>query len=54
VLADKLTVKSQPGDGVWVVGSRRVADWVRRQGPVLSPEHVQQVYAVARRSTTWA
>lgn len=54
VLADKLTVKSQPGDGVWVVGSRRVAGWVRRQGQVLSPEHVQQVYAVARRSTTWA
>ena len=46
------TVKSQPKD-VEVVARRDIARWIAHRQPVLTPEAVQRLFAVARRSTTW-
>lgn len=54
VMGDKLTVKDQPEGAVSVIGAGRVPRCFRRWPQVLAPEHVQAVFAVARRSTTWA
>lgn len=52
---DKFTLKEQPPGGeVHVLTRRKVADWLSKRGPVFSPEQVDAVFEVARRSTTWA
>jgi hypothetical protein len=52
VMAARLTIKERPADVV-VVGSRRVVPMLRRMRPVLTPAHIDALYAVARRSDTW-
>jgi len=52
VNADDVTIKSQP-EGVSVVPRMRLAKWLLRHGPIHSPETVDAIYEVARRSTTW-
>ncbi|WP_207949860.1 NERD domain-containing protein [Nocardioides ochotonae] len=52
VNADDVTIKSQP-EGVSVVPRMRVAKWLLRHGPIHSPETIDAIYEVARRSTTW-
>jgi hypothetical protein len=52
VMAATLTVKSKPTD-VHVVGRKRIRKWLTHQRPVLLPEHVEQIYAHARRDLTW-
>lgn len=52
---DRFTVKSQPpGGDVVVLARRKLVDWLAGRGPVLSPEQVEALFEVARRSTTWA
>jgi hypothetical protein len=52
VLADSLIVKEQPHD-VFVIGRRRLADWLRAQPRSLEEPESAAIYDVARRSTTW-
>ena len=52
VNASDVVVKSQP-DGVTVVPRMEVAKWLMRHGEVLTPETIDAIYDVARRSTTW-
>lgn len=47
-----VVIKSQP-IGVAVVTRRKVADWVLHHGQLLTDNEVEQIYAIARRSTTW-
>lgn len=50
----KATVKEQPRDGAVVVSTPRAGRrWIQRHAPVLSPEAVERIYAMARRSSTW-
>ncbi|PKQ18766.1 MAG: hypothetical protein CVT68_01765 [Actinobacteria bacterium HGW-Actinobacteria-8] len=53
VMAARLTIKERPADVV-VVGSRQVVQMLRRMSPVLTRAHIDAIYAVARRSDTWA
>ena len=51
----RFTVKNQPpGGDVYVLARRKIADWLARRGTVLSPEQVEALFEVARRSTTWS
>jgi hypothetical protein len=52
VNASDVVVKSQP-EGVSVTPRMQVARWLLRHGDSLSPETIDAVYDVARRSTTW-
>jgi hypothetical protein len=48
------TIKSQPSDGRIVVVKRRdVARYIQRFPVWLTPRHVETIYDVARRSSTW-
>ena len=46
------TVKAQPA-GVVVVTRKEVGKWLARQADVLTDERVDEVYAVARKASTW-
>lgn len=49
-----LTIKSQPpGGDVYVVARKKVADWLMQRGSVLTDEHIDSLFQIARRSTTW-
>ena len=51
---DGLTVKSQPpGGDVYVVARKKIAEWLLQRGPVLSDEHIDTLFQIGRRSTTW-
>ena len=52
VNAAEITVKTAPQD-VTVVPRMQLHRWLRKQPVVLSDDQVEQVYAAARRSTTW-
>jgi hypothetical protein len=52
VNAGDVVVKSQP-EGVSVVQRMRVAKWLLRHGDILSADAVDDIFDVARRSTTW-
>jgi hypothetical protein len=52
ILADELSHKGQP-EPVKAVGRKDIAGWLRRQSPQLTPDQVDHIYEVARRSTTW-
>ncbi|MFI6244492.1 nuclease-related domain-containing protein [Micromonospora sp. NPDC050795] len=39
--------------GVTVIAASKLARWLRRQTPVLTPDTVTKLHDVARRSTTW-
>jgi hypothetical protein len=49
-----LSIKAQPpGGDVYVVARKKVADWLLQRGPVLTDRHVDTLFEIARRSTTW-
>ncbi len=50
--AFEVTIKKQPRD-VFISTRRKVSDWLRNHGEVMSQETVEAIYEVARRSTTW-
>jgi hypothetical protein len=51
----KETIKEQPRDGAVHVSTPRAARrWIQHQPSRLTPEEVDRIYAVARRSSTWA
>ncbi len=52
VLADELTHRGHP-EPVKVVGRRDLAGWLKRQPAQLTPDTVEQIFDVARISTTW-
>ena len=52
VNASDIVVKAQP-EGVFVTPRMQVAKWLLRHGEVLTPETIDAIYEVARRSTTW-
>ncbi|GAB3441271.1 NERD domain-containing protein [Phycicoccus ginsengisoli] len=52
VNASDVVVKTQP-EGVSVTPRMQVARWLLRHGDILTPEAIDAVYDVARRSTTW-
>jgi len=52
ILADSLVVKEQPRDA-YVIGRRRLADWLRAQPRRLDESESQAIFDIARRSTTW-
>jgi hypothetical protein len=52
VMAASLIVKSQP-PGVHVVGRKQIRKWLTKRRAVLTPERVAEIYAYARRDTTW-
>lgn len=52
LFASRFTIKERPVD-VAVLGSREVVRWLKRRPAVLTPEQVEAIYAVARRSDTW-
>jgi hypothetical protein len=52
VMAAQLTIKSQPS-GVHVVARRRVRKWLTGLPTTLTSDRVEQIYAVARRDSTW-
>jgi hypothetical protein len=52
VLCDELRVKQQPS-GVYVVGRRDIASWLRKRPIVLDSAQIGLIYEQARRSTTW-
>ena len=52
VNADDVTIKSVPAD-VHVVPSMQVARWLLRHGDILSAGMLDDIFGVARRSTTW-
>jgi hypothetical protein len=41
------------GDGVHVLAVTDLARWLRRRGPILPPDQVEEIYEAARVSTTW-
>jgi hypothetical protein len=45
-------VKEQPAD-VRICSRRRVTEWLAAQPGTLSPERVEAIFSVGRRSTTW-
>ncbi len=53
VMGDRLTVKQPPEGEVSVISADCLPRWFRRRPTVLGSQHVQAVFAVARRSTTW-
>ncbi len=52
VNAADVAIKAQP-DGVHVTWRNNLVRWVLRHGDILTPETVDAIYEVARRSTTW-
>jgi hypothetical protein len=52
ILADEVSHKGHP-EPVKAVGRKDIAGWLRRQSPQLTPDQVDHIYEVARRSTTW-
>lgn len=50
--AESLTVKEQPAD-VWVVARMQIHTWLRARPQVLTDTAVEEIYEVARRSSTW-
>ncbi len=52
VMANDLRIKGSP-DGVTVIGRRRIAKWLVDQPPILTSGAVDEIYAVARRRSTW-
>ena len=52
VLAAEMTIK-QPPLGVHVVARKKIARWLASRPPVLTLEGVDELFAAARRSTTW-
>lgn len=52
VIGGELRIRRQPDD-VTVVTRKQVATWLRRRPRSLTNEEVAEVYAMARRSTTW-
>jgi hypothetical protein len=56
ITGDKeFSVREQPKDGAVRVATPRAAvRWIKRQPQTLSVAHIDQLFGVARRSTTWA
>ena len=52
VNAIDLEVKEQPAD-VRICSRRRIAEWLAAPPRTLSPERVEAIFSIARRSTTW-
>lgn len=52
VNASDIVVKTQP-ESVSVTPRMQVARWLLRHGDILTPETIDAIYDVARRSTTW-
>jgi hypothetical protein len=52
VNAIDLEVKEQPAD-VRICSRRRIAEWLAGQPRTLSPDQVEAIFSVGRRSTTW-
>jgi hypothetical protein len=52
VIAAKLTIKAPPAD-VEVVGRKTIARWLSSRRPVFEPDTVAEIFARARRSSTW-
>lgn len=50
--ADGITIKEPPSD-VHVVNRMRLAEWLRSLPEVLDDQTVEEIFEVARRSTTW-
>jgi len=50
--AEDVTIKTSPVD-VHVVYRTRLVRWLRAQPPVLLDAHIEAIFDVARRSTTW-
>lgn len=51
---EDLTIKAQPpGGDVYVVARKKMAEWLLQRGPVLSTEQIDELFQIARRSTTW-
>lgn len=48
------TVRTQPpGADVFIVTRKAITEWLLRRGPVLAPHHIDTLFQIARRSTTW-
>jgi hypothetical protein len=55
VNARELIVREQPRDGrVYVASARGARRWIRQRRECLSQPAVERIFAMARRSTTWA
>lgn len=52
VLADHLTITVQP-PGVYVVGRKFIAKWLSKRPARLTSQEVEEIFAVARRSSVW-
>jgi hypothetical protein len=48
-----IKVKAQPARDVVALGRFEIRPWLAQRATVLTPEQVDEVYAVARRSDTW-
>lgn len=49
----RITIKEDPDD-VLILRATRAAKAIRKQPEILTTDHVERIYAAARRSTTWA
>ena len=52
VMASDLIKKGTPRD-VAVIGRRKIVDWLTHQPTILTADHVEAIYIVARQRTTW-
>jgi len=52
IMADELKVKGLT-EGVNVIGRKRISRWLLNQRQTLAPEEVDEIYAAARRRSTW-
>ena len=53
VAAGQLTGRHVTADGVHVLAVADLARWLRRRGPILPPDQVEELYEAARVSTLW-
>jgi hypothetical protein len=53
VMASELNIKGMPFD-IRVVGRKRIAQWLSGQSSCVTRERVEEIYAAARRPSTWS